>query len=246
MLTLFNYSHFRAFVLLVFAVVLSILPSTSRSAAPECDTSLRGLIQSHDFPLAFHCAELRFADDPEDMDALLVMARAAQELGQAELAGVLATQARTHTLTTAQSFAAYLISGISQARQENLITAKILLYRASDFARAEAEQDVVRRLLSQTNSLSPWKFSAGIGVLPSTNVNAGSLHDTIILGGLEFVLDDDAKAQSGIAYSVSGAVTHQTRLSLKWSYKIGQSVKVYSNEKKEYQNDEETEVFRSV
>ena len=33
---------------------------------------------------------------------------------------------------------------------------------------------------------------------------------------------------------------------LKWSYKIGQSVKVYSNEKKEYQNDEETEVFRSV
>jgi len=33
---------------------------------------------------------------------------------------------------------------------------------------------------------------------------------------------------------------------LKWSCKIGQSVKVYSNTMKEYQNDEETEVFRSV
>ena len=36
------------------------------------------------------------------------------------------------------------------------------------------------------------------------------------------------------------------RFRLKWSCKIGQSVKVYSNEKKEYQNDEETEVFRPV
>ena len=33
---------------------------------------------------------------------------------------------------------------------------------------------------------------------------------------------------------------------VKWSCKIGQSVKVYSNEKKGYQNDEETEIFRSV
>ena len=35
-------------------------------------------------------------------------------------------------------------------------------------------------------------------------------------------------------------------IEMKWSYKIGQSVKVYSNEKKEYQNDETTEVFRPV
>ncbi len=33
---------------------------------------------------------------------------------------------------------------------------------------------------------------------------------------------------------------------LKWSCKIGQSVKVYSNTTKEYRNDEETEVFRPV
>jgi hypothetical protein len=35
-------------------------------------------------------------------------------------------------------------------------------------------------------------------------------------------------------------------LDMKWSWKIGQSVKVYSKVMKEYQNDEETEVFGSV
>ncbi len=213
MLTRFNHSYFLALVLLALAAALITLPSVARSANPECDTSLRRLIQTHNFPLAFHCAEQRFANNPDDMDALLVMARAAQELGRVELADELATQARTRELTTAQRFAAYLISGISQARQSNLTTAKILLYRASDFARAEPELKVVRSTLDQINRLSPWKISAGISVLPSTNINGGSLHDTINFGGLEFVLDDDAKARSGVAYSVSAGVTHQTRVS---------------------------------
>ena len=213
MLTRLNHSYYSALVVLAFMSAFLALPTVVRSATPECDSTLRRLIQSHDFPLAYHCAEQRFADNPDDMDALLVMARSAQEMGQLKLADELATQARAHTLTTAQRFAAYLISGISQAGQSNFITAKVLLYRASDFARAKPELKVVRRTLDQISRLSPWKFTAGFGVSPSTNINNGSLHDTIILGGLEFLLDDDAKAQSGIAYSVSAEVTHQTRLS---------------------------------
>ena len=38
----------------------------------------------------------------------------------------------------------------------------------------------------------------------------------------------------------------EVRDGMKWSYKIGQSVKVYSSMKKEYRNDEKTEVFRPV
>ena len=193
--------------------MLAAVPSGAHTASSECDTSLRWLIQSHDFPQAFRCAEQQFTNNPEDMDALLVMARAAQELGRVELADNLAKEARNRTLTTGQRFAAYLISGISQAQQMHFVTAKALLYRASDFAQADAEVRVVRHTLDQINSSSPWRFGASISVLPSTNINGGSLHDTINLGGFEFVLDDDAKAQSGVAYSASAEATHQTRLS---------------------------------
>ncbi|OUS07249.1 hypothetical protein A9Q96_08110 [Rhodobacterales bacterium 52_120_T64] len=224
MLTRFNHSRFHAVLLLALSAALMSIPSMVRSADVRCEPSLRRLVQLHNFPLAFYCAEQVFADNPDDMDALLVMARAAQELGRAALADNLASQARKQTLTTAQRFAAYLISGISNARQSKLITAKVLLYRASDFAQSEPELKVVRRTLAQLGRLSPWKFSAGIDVSPSANINSGSLHDTITFAGLEFVLDDDAKAQSGIAYSLSAGVTHQRRLSARTIWENGVSI----------------------
>lgn len=95
----------------------------------------------------------------------------------------------------------------------NLTAAKILLYRASDFARADAEHKIVRSKISQISALSPWKFSAGVNITPSTNINGGSRHDTIQHGGLEFELDEDAKAQSGVRYSASAELSHRTRLS---------------------------------
>lgn len=222
MLTRLHHSYFRALALAVFTASFIFFPSIVRPATDECDTSLRGLVEVQNFPFAFYCAEQQFTKNPDDMDALLVMARAAQEMGRVALADTLATQARSHTLTTSQRFAAYLISGISQARQSKLISAKLLLYRASDFARAEPELKVVRRTLNQINRLSPWKFSAGFGVQPGTNINGGCLHDTITFGGLEFVLDDDAKAQAGIAYSASASVTHQRRVSARalWENRV--------------------------
>jgi hypothetical protein len=45
---------------------------------------------------------------------------------------------------------------------------------------------------------------------------------------------------------VAGFGLEQHSTPVKWSCKIGQSVKVYSNLMKEYRNDETTEVFRPV
>ena len=96
------------------AIALFAPPSAGYASKPDCNVTLRLLVQSHNFPLAYYCAEQQFSRNPEDLDAMLVMARAAQELGQMELANQLATDARTYDLTTAQRFAAYLISGMAQ------------------------------------------------------------------------------------------------------------------------------------
>jgi len=204
------FKHTRTF----FAVlVLFSLPSVLVAAEPDCDFALRDMVQAREFRLAYYCAEQQLASDPDNIDAMLVLARAAQELGQMERADELAKTARTYDLTTGQRFAAYLISGMAQASQQNLTSAKILIYRASDFARLEPEHEIIRRVLAQINTQSPWRFSLGGNILPSTNINSGSMHDTFELGGFEFVLNDDAKAQSGIGYTASASATHQRRIS---------------------------------
>lgn len=200
---------------IVCAIVLirSVQPIQSATVESDCDTPLRNIVQVQNFRLAYFCAEQQLASDPENTNAMLVLARAAQELGQMERADELAKTARTYALTTGQRFAAYLISGVAQASQQNLTSAKILLYRASDFARLEPEHEIIRRVLAQISTQSPWRFSLGVNILPSTNINNGSLHDTFELGGFEFVLNDDAKAQSGIGYTATASATPQRLVS---------------------------------
>ena len=203
-------------VTLVIVVLITLaLGSASSSAAtePACDAPLRDIVKVQNFPVAYICAKQRLALDPDNIDAMLVLARAAQELGQFELADTLAQKARGYQLNTGQKFAAYLISGIAQANQSKFLSAKVLLYRASDFARAEPERRLIREVLAQLNARSPWKFSASASLNPSTNINGGSLHDTIEFAGLEFSLDEDAQAQPGIGYSANVQLAHQTRLS---------------------------------
>ena len=197
-------------VTLVIVVLITLaLGSASSSAAtePACDAPLRDIVKVQNFPVAYICAEQQLALDPDNIDAMLVLARAAQELGQFELADTLSQKARGYGLNTGQKFAAYLISGIAQANQSKFLSAKVLLYRASDFARAEPERRLIREVLAQLNARSPWKFSASASLNPSTNINGGSLHDTIEFAGLEFSLDEDAQAQSGIGYSANVQLT---------------------------------------
>ena len=210
-------------------VVVSVLLATPATAENICDTPLREIVQARDFQYAYYCAEIQFAANPQDADALLVMARAAQELGQMERANELAKNARALNLSTGQKFAAYLISGMAQASQQNLTAAKVLLYRASDFARLEPETRVVEQTLKQLNADAPWRLSFGGNILPSSNINNGSLHDTIEFGGLEFVLDEDARAQAGVGYTGSLAATHRQRISTRtiWENTASVSATIY-------------------
>ena len=124
----------------VLALIFWMISSPLAAAPqPTCDVPLRDIVKVQNFPLAYVCASQQLGLAPQNIDALLVLARAAQELGQFALADSLAQKARGYNLNTGQRFAAHLISGMAQANQSKLLTAKISLYRASDFARAEPE-----------------------------------------------------------------------------------------------------------
>ena len=209
--------------------IFSTLIIATATAETTCEAPLREIVQARDFQYAYYCAEIQFDANPRDADAILVMARAAQELGQMERADELAKKARTLNLSTGQKFAAYLISGMAQASQQNFTTAKVLLYRASDFARLEPETRVVRQALNRLNTDAPWRLSIDGNILPSSNINSGSLHETIELGSLEFGLDEDAQAQAGVGYTGSLAATHRKRISARavWENSANLSATVY-------------------
>lgn len=54
--------------------------------------------------------------------------------------------------------------------------------------------------------------AARVGVAASSNINNGSLRDTVELGGLEFELSRDARAKSGIGPTLDGEAGYRWRL----------------------------------
>ena len=91
-----NFTLLAKLVFRVSPVILFyLLPSLATAQSPDCDIPLRDIVQVQNFRLAYYCAEQQLAEDPENIDAMLVLARAAQELGQAEYADELAKTART-------------------------------------------------------------------------------------------------------------------------------------------------------
>ena len=177
-------------------------------AEEPCDLSLRVLVEMQDFGAAYECGLQVVESEPRNADALLVVARAAQETGRPEVAVEYVRRARLLPLDRAQEFAARLIGGMAEAALGNTLVARVQLRRASDFAGNPVERDVIARALANVSAGSPWSGTVRFGINPSSNINGGSLHDTITWLGLEFPLDADAKAQAGIGYALGGDVTY--------------------------------------
>lgn len=178
-----------------------------------CDATFREMIIQQDFGLAYYCSGAVLAQNPTDSQAQLVFARAAQELGQWEIAADYSKRSRENALSQENRFASYLISGLAEAGLGNYILSKFYLRRGMDLAQNEVEEKVIRTTLSQVQALSPWRVGLRLNVDPSSNINSGSRNDTMTWLGLEFPLDADAQAQAGVGYTLSGDITHQNRIS---------------------------------
>ena len=137
------------------------------------------MILLQDFGRAFFCAGERLEQNPNDTEAQLIFARAAQETGQFEIAVSFADRARQYQISKADRFASHLISGMARAGQGKYISANLDLRRGSDFAVSAVEKNIINQAITNVGSMSPWRYSLGFSIEPSTNVNAGSMHETM-------------------------------------------------------------------
>ncbi|MEE9455204.1 MAG: surface lipoprotein assembly modifier [Paracoccaceae bacterium] len=179
----------------------------------DCAQPLREIILHRDFGLAYYCSGLRLEANANDAEAQLVFARAAQELGQWDIAADFARRARQNPLANSERFASYLISGMAEAGQGNTLKARIMLRRGSDYADNPDEKRIISQAMAQVRARAPWQFGLSFNVNPSNNVNAGSLHSIHFINGLPFNLDADAQAQTGIGFSLFTNASYRRQIS---------------------------------
>lgn len=149
------------------------------------------------------------AVDPDDASAWVVVARIRRAGGDWDGALDAARRAHRTADTDDERHAAAVEIAAVHFAQERRLLAQFWLRRAAQVAPSEALRAQAVRNLRAVRSQTPWAFSVGFGVVPTSNVNNGSRSETIEIAGLPFVLSGDARALSGVEATLSGSARYR-------------------------------------
>ncbi len=146
--------------------------------------------------------------DPEDLNAHLIMARAARDLGDMAPARASARRAWQLAETDAQKYSAALVTAQVLSSDNKRTRAQLWLRRAAEHApndllRAKAKQD-----FGYVKQRNPWRTDLRFTFAPNSNINNGSAReraqiDTFFGEAREFELDAVARAIAGLEFGGS-------------------------------------------
>lgn len=207
----------------LFALAVAGLLATPLSAQQTALTSQEVRVTSAaflaegDYARAAAFADLILAVDPNDLDALLIRARAAQELGDFRTAAILSKRAYRATSNQRLKFVTARLAALAHAEQRQDTFAQLWLRRARQFAPDEANSEQVARDYRFLADRNPWSTSLRFGITPSSNVNNGTTQRTTTFPGLPFVfsLSGEARALSGLEYSAGVATRYRLNVNEK-------------------------------
>lgn len=191
---------------LAHAEKVTLTPQEMRAAATYA-------LEVHDNALALKLAGALLQRTPDDGFALITQSRAARNLGQNDLALSSARQAWGAAESRADRYAAALVMAQALSSAGHRTRAQIWLRRAAQNAPNEQLKAVVARDFRYVRSRNPWSTQLSFGIAPSSNINNGSKSDTMVIGGLPFVLSGGAQALSGMEYSLGAETRYRMQLS---------------------------------
>ncbi|WP_234417125.1 surface lipoprotein assembly modifier [Loktanella sp. Alg231-35] len=148
--------------------------------------------------LAVEIANAILAQDPDDRDALVVLAVASPRLGDPKAGRAAGARAWRLSESPAQRYEAARVTALAAANAEELTLATFWLRLALISAPDEAERTRTindARAVAQRN---PWSTQLSFSLVPSNNVNGGAEdEDCSSLGVLTCTLSEDAVALTG-------------------------------------------------
>ncbi|MEW9918877.1 hypothetical protein AB2B41_04650 [Marimonas sp. MJW-29] len=179
----------------------TLAPDELRAAAT---VALRG----SDAPTARAYAEALVARDPDDLNAHLILARAARDMGDIPPAREAARAAWHLADTDAERYSAALITAQVLSSDGKRTRAQLWLRRAAQYAPNDLLRERAKRDFRYVRMRNPWQTDLTFTFAPNSNINNGSARDRsrlnyviseLLFGEpIEFDLDDAAQAISGI------------------------------------------------
>lgn len=147
-------------------------------------------------------AEALLERDPGDVEALLILSRAARDLGDYETAKDTAARAWTLAREKPRKFSAALAMAQATSSAGNRIGAQLWLRRAVNHAPDARARALAIRDFRYLRKVSPLSVYLSFGIAPNSNINNGSAHSSVDIFGLPDVnLVGAAQALSGVEYS---------------------------------------------
>lgn len=183
------------------AVVLALLGSTA-TAQTTVDLSLedaraiatRALFSGNP-QLATDIALAILNQRPDDRAALLVVAAAAPQLGDATAGRKAGARAWSVSETDIEKYEAARLTALAAANEERFTLSTFWLRRALTVVPNEAERTRTLTDARQVQRRNPWSTNLSLSVVPSNNVNGGANQDKSTVG---FDLSESAQELVGV------------------------------------------------
>ena len=176
-------------------------------------------LRDGDAQTARRYAEALVARDPADLNAHLILARAARDMGDLPPARAAARTAWRLADTDAERYSAALITAQILSTEGKRTRAQLWLRRAAQNAPNDLLRERAKRDFRYVKQRNPWKTDLTFTFAPNSNVNNGSARDTsrlnyaiseLLFGEpIEYELNDEAQAIAGI--EIGGSVRTRYR-----------------------------------
>jgi tetratricopeptide (TPR) repeat protein len=145
--------------------------------------------------------------DPADVTALVVLSRAARDMGDLGLAAKAGRTAFRLAEDPEPRFAAAMATAQALASEGRWTAAQSWLRTAADAAPNDAAARAAARDFAYVRRRNPWRLAFDGGLAPSSNVNGGPTRNTVVIGGFEFA-DPEAVPLSGLVGRFAAEAAH--------------------------------------
>ena len=174
--------------------------STVDLTIDDAATIARRALFAGDAEVALTLANAILAEQPDNRDALMIVATAAPQAGDPEAGWRAGARAWRLSQTDPQKYEAARVTALAAANAEWFTLSTIWLRLALLDAPNDTERERTITDARTVQRRNPWTNSASFSIVPSNNVNSGSSDDNDGGGG---TFSEDAQALSGFRTSLS-------------------------------------------
>lgn len=192
--------------LVLAAAIAGLAPAASAQQSVTPDQMRAAAVTAADQgqpAIALQMADALLTRDAQDVNALILKARAARDLGQFDVAQSAAAQAWQLSDTPQERFDSARVMAQVLASQNQRTRAQLWLRRAVQYAPDDQTRQVAVREFRYVSARNRWNTQLNLSLAPNSNINNGSVRDTTQI--YDFFSQDYVTARlGGAARALSG------------------------------------------